>query len=35
MQKQKVYEKCPLLVSDFNQKWNVLTNFSKTPQGQI
>lgn len=26
-----LYVKCPLLLSNFNQNWNVLTNFSKTP----
>jgi hypothetical protein len=27
--------KCPLLLSDFDQNWNVVTNFSKTPLYQI
>jgi hypothetical protein len=30
-----LYEKFPLLLSDFNRKWNVLRNFSRTPQYQV
>jgi hypothetical protein len=27
-----LHTKCSLLLSDFNQNWNVLTNFSKIPK---
>jgi hypothetical protein len=30
-----LHAKCPLLLFDFNQNWNVSTDFSKTPQRQI
>jgi hypothetical protein len=30
-----LHEKCLLLLSDFNQNWNVSTEFSETPQYQI
>jgi hypothetical protein len=30
-----LHVKYPLLWSNLNQNWNVLTNFSKTPQYQI
>jgi hypothetical protein len=30
-----LHVKCPLLLSDLNQNWNVQTNFSKTSQYQL
>jgi hypothetical protein len=32
---QVLHVKCPLFLSDFNQNWNVLINFSETPQYKI
>jgi hypothetical protein len=30
-----LHVKCPLLITDFNENWKALTNFSETPQRQI